>query len=97
MVGNSAIRNIIREDRLLELRRNIEVSSKEEGMQTMDQALADLVKRNVVTLEEAVTKSSNPMQLKHSFQLGSYDSLFSVENDKTDIGVDDKLSQRLTS
>ena len=88
---------MIREDRLLELLRNMEVSSKEEGMQTMDQALADLVWGNLVTLEEAVTKSSNPVQLKHSFQLGSYDSLFSAENNKTDIGVDDKLSQRLTS
>jgi len=54
LVGNSAIRNIIREDRILELARNMEVSSKEEGMQTMEQALAELVSRNIVSMEEAL-------------------------------------------
>lgn len=85
MVANSAIRNMIREDRLLELPRNMEVSSKEEGMQTMDQALADLVNRDIVTLEEAMTKSSNPVKLSQSFQLDPFNSLFSTENDKTGI------------
>jgi len=97
MVGNSAIRNMIREDRLLELPRNMEVSSKEEGMQTMDQALADLVSRNVVTLEEALTKSNNTVKLKQSFRIGPYDSLFSTENDGTDIGLENKDWQSLTS
>jgi twitching motility protein PilT len=88
MVGNSAIRSMIREDRLLELPRNMEVSSKEEGMRTMDQALADLVSRNVVTLEEALIKSSNPVKLNQSFQSGSYDILSPTENDTTGIGVE---------
>jgi len=85
MVGNSAIRNMIREDRLLELPRNMEVSSEEEGMQTMDQALTDLVSRNVVTLEEALTKSNNSVKLKQSFKLDPFSSLFSTGNDKTSI------------
>ncbi len=93
MIGNSAIRNMIREDRLLELPRNMEVSSKEEGMRTLDQALAELVSRNVVTLEEAMTKSSNPVKLNQSFQSGPYDILSPTENDKTGIGVENNLSR----
>ncbi len=63
MIGNAAIRNIIREDRVLELSRNMGLSSKEEGMQTMDQAIADLVKKKVVTIEEALMKSNNPVKV----------------------------------
>jgi len=73
MIGNSAIKNIIRENRILELARNMEVSSEGEGMQTMDQALAKLVSRNMVTMEEALMKSSNPSKLKQFFQPGAYD------------------------
>ena len=73
MIGNSAIRNLIREERTLELPRNMEG----EGMQTMDQALADLVRRNIVTPEEAMMKSSNPAELKQFFQPGPYDVLSS--------------------
>lgn len=68
MIGNNAIRNIIREDRVLELSRNMGLSSKEEGMQTMDQAIADLVKKKVVTIEEAQMKSSNPIKLNPLLQ-----------------------------
>ena len=75
MVGNGAIRNLIREDRFLELPRNMELSSKEEGMQTMDRALADLVKSKVVTLEEAMKKSSNPVKLNQLLQSGPYEVL----------------------
>jgi len=73
MIGNSAIRNLIREERTLELPRNMEG----EGMQTMDQALADLVRRNIVALEEAMMKSSNSVELKQLFQAGPYDVLSS--------------------
>jgi twitching motility protein PilT len=68
MIGNNAIRNIIREDRVLELSRNMGLSSKEEGMQTMDQAIADLVKKGAVTIEEALMKSSNPAKLNQLLQ-----------------------------
>ena len=77
LVGNSAIRNIIREDKILELARNMEVSSKEEGMQTMEQAMAKLVSGDIVTMEEALMKSSNPLKLKQLFQPGAYDILLS--------------------
>jgi twitching motility protein PilT len=60
MIANSAIRKLIRERRIFELTRNMEFSTKEEGMHTLDQALAELVKNGIVSVEDAVMKSSNP-------------------------------------
>jgi len=37
-------------------------------MQTLDQALADLVRRNVVAKEEALMGSSNPAKLQQHIQ-----------------------------
>ena len=93
LVGNSAIRNIIREDRILELARNMEVSSEEEGMQTMEQALAKLVSRNIVTMEEALTKSSNPLKLKQLFQPGAYDIISDMAKGKRGAEVENSLSR----
>ena len=35
-----------------------------EGMRTLDEALASLVKEHKITLEQALVKSSNPQHLK---------------------------------
>ena len=67
MLGTSIIRRQIREGKVHEILSNIELG-KPEGMQSLDQALADLVKRNIVTLEEALMKSSNPIKLQQSLQ-----------------------------
>ncbi len=63
MIANSAIRKLIREERVFELPRNMEFSTKEEGMHTLDQALADLVGNGIVSREDAMMKSSNPAKL----------------------------------
>ena len=67
MLANHVIRKYIREEKVFEIPISIEVGTPE-GMQTMDQALADLVKRNMVTLEEAIMRSSNPVKLQQSLQ-----------------------------
>jgi twitching motility protein PilT len=67
MIANSVIRRLIRDEKLYEIHPNMEMS-KLEGMQTLEQALADLVKRNIVTLEEALLRSSNPVKLRQSLQ-----------------------------
>jgi twitching motility protein PilT len=67
MLANSVIRRLIRDEKLYEIHPNMEMS-KLEGMQTLDQALADLVKRNIVTLEEALLRSGNPAKLRQSLQ-----------------------------
>jgi twitching motility protein PilT len=92
MIGNSAIRNIIRENRISELARNMEVSSQEEGMQTMDQALAKLVSNNIVSMEEALSKSKTPSKLKQFFVPGDYDIYYVGNKDKKADMVESSLS-----
>jgi len=62
MLATSGIRRLIREGKIFEITANLETGASE-GKQTMDQALADLVRRNIVTKEEAMMKSSNPGKL----------------------------------
>jgi len=66
----SVTRRLIREEKTYEIPPNIEMG-KLEGTQTMDQALADLVARNMVTLEEALMKSSDPVRLNNLLQVQS--------------------------
>jgi twitching motility protein PilT len=63
MTGNSAVKNLIRDGKTFELHSVMQLSSAE-GMQTLDQALADLVRKKIVTEEEAKMKSSHPDRLK---------------------------------
>ena len=68
MLANYTIRKKIRDEKIFEIPITIEVSTPE-GMQTLDQALADLVRRKIVSPEEALMKSSNPVKLRQSLQL----------------------------
>ncbi len=62
MLGTSVIRRLIRDEKVFEIGANIEMG-RLEGMQTLDQALADLVKDERVTKDDAIGKSSNPRRL----------------------------------
>lgn len=62
MLGTSVIRRLIRDEKVYEIGANIEMG-RLEGMQTLDQALADLVKDERVTKDDAIGKSSNPRRL----------------------------------
>lgn len=59
MVGTRAVRNLIREDKTHQIISHIQ-SGAEHGMQSLDQALAALVKNRMVSLEDAMSKSSDP-------------------------------------
>lgn len=64
LLSNPAISaNLIRVDGQAQIRQTMEVSLRE-GMQTMDIALAELVRRRTVTLESALLKSSDPEELQ---------------------------------
>jgi twitching motility protein PilT len=63
MLGNAAVRNLVREGKTFELHSVMQLSASE-GMQTLDQALVDLVRNKIVTLEEAKMKSSHPDRMK---------------------------------
>ena len=59
MLGTSAIRNLIREAKVAQMYSTIQ-TSQNVGMQTLDQNLTDLVRRNVISAAEARTKAKIP-------------------------------------
>jgi twitching motility protein PilT len=63
LITNAAIRNLIRNSKTHEIPSIIQLGAKE-GMLTLNQCLADLVRTNKVAIEEAIRKSSNIEQLK---------------------------------
>jgi len=58
MVGTPAIRNLIRENKVAQMYSAIQTGAQL-GMQTLDQNLQDLVKRNIVSVDEARGKAMN--------------------------------------
>ena len=58
MIGTPAIRNLIREAKIAQMYSAIQ-TGQALGMQTLDQNLADLVRRNIVSASEARTKAAN--------------------------------------
>jgi twitching motility protein PilT len=61
MVGTPAIRNLIREDKVAQMYSAIQ-TGQAAGMQTMDQALKELVERGVVNRMDARSKAQNKDQ-----------------------------------
>ena len=59
MIGTSAIRNLIRENKIAQMYSAIQ-TGQQLGMQTLDQNLSDLVRRNVVSPMEARAKAKFP-------------------------------------
>ena len=70
MIPNAAIRNLIREDKVHQIYSAMQVGQAKFGMQTFNQSLAALVQRGVVTLEEAVARSSDPDELRNMMTSG---------------------------
>ena len=62
LINNEAIANLIREGRVESIKSAIQ-TGKEEGMISLEQSLADLVKRNEVALEVATLHASNKQTL----------------------------------
>ena len=58
MIGTAAIRNLIRENKVAQMYSAIQ-TSQSIGMQTLDQCLVDLVKRNQVNVAEARNRAVN--------------------------------------
>ena len=59
MLGTPAIRNLIREAKVAQMYSTIQ-TSQGVGMQTLDQNLTDLVRRNVISAAEARGKAKIP-------------------------------------
>lgn len=58
MIGTPAIRNLIRENKVAQMYSSIQ-TGQNIGMQTLDQSLQDLVRRNIITAAEARSKAAN--------------------------------------
>jgi len=58
MIGTPAIRNLIREAKVAQMYSAIQ-TGQNFGLQTLDQNLLELVKRNIVSNDEARTKAVN--------------------------------------
>jgi twitching motility protein PilT len=59
MLGSPAIRNLIRENKIAQMYSMIQ-TSQGQGMQTLDQNLSELVKRNIIAASEARAKAKIP-------------------------------------
>ena len=58
MLGTPAVRNLIRENKIAQINSMIQ-TGQQHGMQTLDQCLQELVRRNVVSPIEARQKASS--------------------------------------
>jgi twitching motility protein PilT len=64
MVPNPAIRNLIREDKVHQVYSQMQIGQAKFGMVTFNQSLAAAFARRLITLEEALGRSSDPDELK---------------------------------
>jgi twitching motility protein PilT len=64
MIPNPAIRNLIREDKIHQIYSAMQVGQSKFGMQTFNQSLAALLSKRMITLEEAMQRSSDPDELR---------------------------------
>jgi len=64
MIPNPAIRNLIREDKVHQIYSQMQIGQSKFGMQTFNQSLMGLVQRRLISLEEALGRSSDPDELR---------------------------------
>lgn len=71
LIPNSAIRNLIREDKIHQIYSMMQTGQDKFGMQTFNQALATAFQKRQITLEVAMQRSSNADELKDLIERGS--------------------------
>jgi len=64
MVPNPAIRNLMREDKVHQIYSQMQVGQGKHGMQTMNQSLFSLYARRLISLEEALGRSTDQDELR---------------------------------
>jgi len=71
LVPNSAIRNLIREDKIHQVYSMMQTGQDKYGMQTFNQSLASLYFKKQITLEMATARSSNADELQDLINRGA--------------------------
>ncbi len=70
MIPNAAIRNLIRENKIHQVYSQLQLGQEKFGMQTLNQALASLVNKKIISEEDAYNKSSDVEELKQTISSG---------------------------
>jgi twitching motility protein PilT len=65
MIPNAAIRNLIREDKIHQIYSSMQVGQEKFGMQTMNQSLASLLQKRMVSIEDAMGRSPDVDELRN--------------------------------
>jgi twitching motility protein PilT len=71
LVPNSAIRNLIREDKIHQIYSSMQTGQEKHGMQTFNQSLATLYFQKQITLQLALSMSSIPDELQDMINRGA--------------------------
>jgi twitching motility protein PilT len=70
LIPNPAVRNLIREDKVHQIYSTMQSGQDKFGMQTFNQALYSLYQQRLITLEMALSRSSNPDELQDMINRG---------------------------
>ena len=70
LVPNSAIRNLIREDKVHQIYSAMQVGQSKFGMQTFNQSLATLAQKRQINRDLALSMSSHPDELEEMLGRG---------------------------
>jgi twitching motility protein PilT len=70
LIPNAAIRNLIREDKIHQIYSAMQTGTGQTGMQTFNQSLANAFASKLITLETALSRSSNPDELQDMINRG---------------------------
>ncbi len=71
LIPNSAIRNLVREDKIHQIYSAMQTGQDKFGMQTFNQSLFTLYQQKVISLETALARSSNTDELQDMISRGS--------------------------
>ncbi|MDA8053782.1 MAG: type IV pilus twitching motility protein PilT [Deltaproteobacteria bacterium] len=70
MIPNAAIRNLIRENKIHQIYSQLQLGQEKYGMQTLNQALASLANKRIISEEDAYNRSSDTEELKQAITSG---------------------------
>jgi twitching motility protein PilT len=71
MIPNAAIRNLIREDKIHQIYSAMQVGQEKFDMQTMNQSLANLYQRRLISMDDAMGRSADAEELRSLIGKGS--------------------------
>lgn len=72
LTGAPTVRTLIRDDKLLHVHSFMGSQGRDYGMQTQEQALRGLLKKNLISKDEAISKSVRQEEFRKVLQLGGF-------------------------